>query len=51
MLERMKGEDIVSTIGGITTLNAAMDLFASKMDEKQLARLKDDLVSNSKNTS
>lgn len=40
MLERMKGADIVTSIGGISTLDAAMDLFASKMDDTQLARIK-----------
>ena len=40
MLERKKGTDIVTSIGGISTLDTAMELFASKMDDTQLARIK-----------
>ena len=40
MLERQKGPDIVAALGGIATLDAAMDLFAEKMDATQLNRIK-----------
>jgi phosphoenolpyruvate carboxykinase (GTP) len=40
MLERNKGPDIATEIGGITSVEAAIELFASKADAEQLARLK-----------
>ena len=39
MLEKKKGIDIVSKIGGIDTLDAAMDLFKEKMDQENFSRI------------
>ncbi|MBU0516896.1 MAG: phosphoenolpyruvate carboxykinase (GTP) [Proteobacteria bacterium] len=40
MLERKKGIDIVTEIGGIGSIEVAMTLFESKLDEIQFARIK-----------
>ncbi len=40
MLERNKGIDIVSHIGGIKTVKQAMDLFQTKMDSKNLDKIR-----------
>ena len=40
MLERKKGQDIATEIGNVLTVGAAMELFESKMDSEQLARIK-----------
>ena len=39
MLQKKKGIDIVLEIGGITTWQAAMQLFADKLDKENLARI------------
>ena len=39
MLEFKKGIDILSAVGGITTLGEAKNLFAQRLDKKHLARL------------
>ncbi len=39
MLEFKKGVDILSTVGGITTIIDAKKLFEQQLDQKQLARL------------
>jgi len=41
MLEKNKGIDIVSGIGGIKTADAAADTFEQKMDQESLARIKE----------
>ncbi|MBW1897929.1 MAG: phosphoenolpyruvate carboxykinase, partial [Deltaproteobacteria bacterium] len=40
MLERKKGIDIVSEIGGIKTTEQAMELFAGKMDPENLEKIR-----------
>ncbi len=40
MLERNKGIDIVAHIGGIKTVKQAMDLFQTKMDSKNLDKIR-----------
>jgi phosphoenolpyruvate carboxykinase (GTP) len=40
MLERKKGTDIVTELGGIKNVDAAMALFGKKMDAEQLSRIK-----------
>jgi phosphoenolpyruvate carboxykinase (GTP) len=39
MLEKRKGIDIVNEIGGIKTVEEAMSLFQSKMDDEHLSRI------------
>lgn len=39
MFEKRKGIDIVTEIGGITTLDNAMRLFENKLDDKNLTRI------------
>ena len=39
MLEYKKGVDILSAVGGVTTIGEAKQLFAQQLDEKHLARL------------
>ena len=39
MFQKKKGIDIVLEIGGITTLNKAMQLFENKLDETNLSRI------------
>ena len=40
MLEKKKGVDIVEVIGGVSTRDAAMALFESRMDETALSRIR-----------
>jgi phosphoenolpyruvate carboxykinase (GTP) len=40
MFFKNQGEDIVSTIGGVKSHEAALDLFREKMDEEHLKRIK-----------
>jgi phosphoenolpyruvate carboxykinase (GTP) len=39
MLEFKKGVDILSAVGGITTIGEARQLFEQRLDREQLARL------------
>ncbi|MFW2367075.1 MAG: phosphoenolpyruvate carboxykinase (GTP) [Desulforhopalus sp.] len=39
MLELRKGDDILTAVGGITTIDAAKELFAAQLDEKAKAKL------------
>ena len=39
MLELRKGDDILTAVGGITTIEAARELFAAQLDEKAKAKL------------
>ena len=39
MMKKREGIDIVSEIGGITTIDAAVKLFEEKMDTKNLQRI------------
>ena len=40
MLERKKGIDIVSGIGGIKTTEQAMELFVKKMDQENIDKIR-----------
>ncbi len=39
MLELKKGEDLLTSVGGIETIDQARELFAEKLDRKNLARI------------
>ena len=41
MLEKNKGIDIVTKIGGITTAEAAADIFTKKMEKESIAKIKE----------
>ncbi|MGW8193803.1 MAG: phosphoenolpyruvate carboxykinase (GTP) [Desulforhopalus sp.] len=40
MLELRKGDDILTTVGGITTIAAAQELFSARLDTEQNSKLK-----------